>query len=124
VGPRTDLNDLEKRKILPLLGLELRPIGRPSRSQSYTDWAIPAPNWLRTGRPRGRSSSPGKVKTFFSTSFRPAPGPTQPPIQWVPGPLSPGVKRQGRVADHSPPDSGDIKKMWIYTSIPPYAFMT
>jgi hypothetical protein len=26
----------------------------------------------------------------------------------------PGVKRQGREADHSPPTSADVKKMWIY----------
>jgi hypothetical protein len=67
--------------------------------------------------------SPGKVKKFlFSTSSRPALGPTQPPIQWVPGDLSPGVKREGREADHSPPTSADFNKMWIYTSTPPYAF--
>jgi hypothetical protein len=35
----------------------------------------------------------------------------------------PGVKRPGREADHSPPASAEAKKMWIYTSIPPYAFM-
>jgi hypothetical protein len=35
----------------------------------------------------------------------------------------PGVKRQGCEADHSPPASVDVKKMLIYTSIPPYAFM-
>jgi hypothetical protein len=29
-------------------------------------------------------------------------GATQPHIQWVPGALSPGVKRQGRQVDHSP----------------------
>jgi hypothetical protein len=40
------------------------------------------------------------------------------------GALSPGVKRQGRGADHSPPTSTEIKTMWIYTSTPPYAFMT
>jgi hypothetical protein len=40
-----------------------------------------------------RSSSPVRVKNFlFSTSSRPALGPTQPPIQWVPWALSPGVK--------------------------------
>jgi hypothetical protein len=44
-----------------------------------------------------RSSSPGKVKNFlFSKSSRPALGSTQPPIQWVPRGLSPGVKRSGR----------------------------
>jgi hypothetical protein len=55
-------------------------------------------DWLRGGRPRGRSSSPGRV---FSTSSRLALGPTQPPIQWVLGAPSPGVKRQAREADHS-----------------------
>jgi hypothetical protein len=32
-------------------------------------------------------------------------GPTQPPIQWVPGALSLGVKWPGREADHPPPSS-------------------
>jgi hypothetical protein len=43
---------------------------------------------------------------------------TQSPIQWVPG-----VKRPGRVADQSPPASAEVNKVWIYTTIPPYAFM-
>jgi hypothetical protein len=34
VGPRTGLNDMEKRKFLTLPGLELRPLVRPARSQS------------------------------------------------------------------------------------------
>jgi hypothetical protein len=33
VGPRAGLDDLEKRKFLTLPGLELRPLGRPARSQ-------------------------------------------------------------------------------------------
>jgi hypothetical protein len=32
VGPSTGLDDVEKRKFLPLPGLELRPFGRPARS--------------------------------------------------------------------------------------------
>jgi hypothetical protein len=39
---------------------------------------------------------------------------TQPPIQWVPGDLSPTVKRQGGEADHSPPADAEVKKKWIY----------
>jgi hypothetical protein len=31
---------------------------------------------------------------------------------------SPGVKRLGREADHSPPSSAEIKNAWSYTSIP------
>jgi hypothetical protein len=47
---------------------------------------------------------------IFSTSSRPALGSTQPPVQWVPGALSPGIKQQGREADHSPPTSAEVKK--------------
>jgi hypothetical protein len=67
--------------------------------------------------PRGRNLSSGKGKVFLlSTSSRPVLGPTQPSIQWVPGALSPGVKRPGHEADHSPPTSVEVKKTWIYTS--------
>jgi hypothetical protein len=47
---------------------------------------------------------------IFSTSSRPALGPTQPPIQWVPGALSLGVKRLGREAGYSPPATAEVKK--------------
>jgi hypothetical protein len=53
---------------------------------------------------------------FFSST---ALGPTQPPIKWVPGALSLGVKRPGREADHSPPTSAEDKNAWSYTSTPP-----
>jgi hypothetical protein len=67
---------------------------------------------------------PGKVKNvLFSTSSRPALRSTQPPIQWVPGDVSSGIKRPGREADHSPPASAEVKKMWINTSTLPYAYM-
>jgi hypothetical protein len=33
--------------------------------------------------------------------------------------LSPGLKRQGREADHSPPTSAEAKKTWIYETTPP-----
>jgi hypothetical protein len=46
-------------------------------------------------------------------------GPTQPPIQWVPGALSLGVKRPGREVDHSPPSSAEVKNACSYTSTPP-----
>jgi hypothetical protein len=34
VNPRAGLDELEKRKFLALLGVELQPLGRPARSQS------------------------------------------------------------------------------------------
>jgi hypothetical protein len=36
-------------------------------------------------------------------------GAAQPPMQWVPGAISPGVKRLGSEADHSLPISAEIK---------------
>jgi hypothetical protein len=44
----------------------------------------------------GQDSIPGRSKRFFSTTVpRPALGSTQPPIQWVPGSLSPGQSGRG-----------------------------
>jgi hypothetical protein len=55
---------------------------------------------------------------LFTTPSRTALGPTQRPIQSVPGALSLGVKRPGRQADHSPPSSAKVKNAWNYTSTP------
>jgi hypothetical protein len=87
-------------------------------------WFPSTKYWLRAGRQKGRSSSSGRVKNFLSSmSSRPALWSTQPPLQWVPGALSSGVKRQGREAEHSSSTTAEVKKMWIYTSTPPHAFM-
>jgi hypothetical protein len=73
----------------------------------------------------GQSSSLGIVNNFlFSTSSISGLGPTEPPMQRVPGALSQGVKRQGREVDHSPPISAEVKKMWICTTTTTYAFMS
>jgi hypothetical protein len=53
---------------------------------------------------------------LFTTVSRPALEPTQPPIQWVPGALSLGVKLPEREADHSHPHSAEIK---MRGAIPP-----
>jgi hypothetical protein len=45
---------------------------------------------------------------------RPALGPTQSAIQWVPEVLTPRVKLPGREADHSPQSSAEVKN-----AIPP-----
>jgi hypothetical protein len=55
----------------------------------------------------------------FSTASGTALGSTQPPIQWVPGALSLGVKRPGREADHSPPSNAEVKECWSNTSTSP-----
>jgi hypothetical protein len=60
-------------------------------------------------------SRQGKI-FLFSTQFTPVLGPTQPPIQWVPGALSSGVMRARPEDDHSPPTNAEVKKTWLYTS--------
>jgi hypothetical protein len=59
----------------------------------------------------------------FVTSPRTALGPTQPPIQCLPGALSLCVKRPEREADYSPPSSAEVENAWSYTSTPQYVFM-
>jgi hypothetical protein len=57
---------------------------------------------------------------FFHVIKKQALGLMQPPIQWVPGAFSLGLKRPGREADHLPPTSAEVKKTWMYTSTPQY----
>jgi hypothetical protein len=52
------------------------------------------------------------------TASRPALGPIQPPIKWVPV-----IKRPEREADHSPPSTAEVKNEWSCSSTPPYAFV-
>jgi hypothetical protein len=52
VGPRAGLDDVEKRNVLSLPGLELRRIRRPAR----TEFNSLVPTWTRT--PTHPSSSP------------------------------------------------------------------
>jgi hypothetical protein len=52
----------------------------------------------------GFSSRQGRTILLTTVTSRPALGPTQSPIQWVPG-----IKRQYREADPSPPLSAEVK---------------
>ena len=53
----------------------------------------------------GPGSNPGGDEILRPS--RPALGPTQPSVKWVPG-LSRGKERHGRAADHSPPSSAAV----------------
>jgi hypothetical protein len=72
----------------------------------------------------GFDSREGGLGIFlFTTASRTALGPTQPPIRWVPGALSLGVKRPGREADHSPPPSAEVKEcveLYLHSPIRPH----
>jgi hypothetical protein len=59
VGPRAGLNDAERRKILPLPGLELRPLGCPARSQSLyrLHYVFVTPQYQVSWKPVHRFSS-------------------------------------------------------------------
>jgi hypothetical protein len=46
VDPRAGMNDVERRKILPPSGLELRSLGPAPLTSRYTDCAIPAPSQI------------------------------------------------------------------------------
>jgi hypothetical protein len=51
-------------------------------------------------------------------------GPIQPPIQWVPRALSPGVKWQGHEADHLHQSSVEVKKDGAILPPPtPYSYV-
>jgi hypothetical protein len=63
---------------------------------------------VRTGQPEFNSRQCQQI-SFFSTIPRPALVPTQSPIQWESGEISPGVKRPGLKADHSPSSSAEVK---------------
>jgi hypothetical protein len=51
VGPGAGLDDVERRKILPLPGLELRPHGRPTRSQSLYRLRYPGSSHIENNSP-------------------------------------------------------------------------
>jgi hypothetical protein len=63
----------------------------------------------------GWGSISGRARDFsLSTLSRPAQGRAQPPIQRIPGTLSPGVNRPGCGGDDSPPSSAEVKNGGIH----------
>jgi hypothetical protein len=72
--------------------------------------------WPRTGRPGFDPRQRQRIFLLASAS-RPTLGPTQPPVQWVPGALSPGVKvRPRRDVDHPPHLAPRLRISRGYTS--------
>jgi hypothetical protein len=69
------------------------------------------------GRP-GFYSRQGYQICLHSTASRPALRPTKPPLQWIPGALSPGVKRPGLEADHSSISSAEVNNCGAVFPLP------
>jgi hypothetical protein len=65
----------------------------------------------------GRRSIPGGQGIFLYTASKPALRPSGPPIQWVPGALSPKVKRLGRETDH-PSSTAEVTNCGATTPLP------
>jgi hypothetical protein len=64
----------------------------------------------------------GQEISLFSLLSTLALGLTQPPLQWIAGVLSLGVKREVPEFGHSPPSSAEIKNEWSYSSTFPVCF--
>jgi hypothetical protein len=83
--------------------------------------------YLATGLTTGRSRfDTGRGERIFLPTFvsRPTLGPTQPPVQYVPGVLSPGVKRGRGVTLTTHPHLLSRSRMSrSYNSSPPSAFV-
>jgi hypothetical protein len=91
----------------------------PCRDKEACDSSVGIATGLRAGQSGvvGLNFQWGLGFFVLITASRPALSPTQPPIPGVLGPLSLGVKRPWREADHSPPSSAEVKNAWSYTSI-------
>jgi hypothetical protein len=61
----------------------------------------------------------GKDSSLFFVAFTQLWGPSQSPMQWLPGGSSSGGKTAGPEADHWPSTSAEVvKNTWIYISTP------
>jgi hypothetical protein len=72
VGPGAGLDDVEKRKFLALLGLERRPFGRPTRSQSLYRLCYPGSRFRAVRCPNTGPSTIFTDKRIFMVLFCPA----------------------------------------------------
>jgi hypothetical protein len=94
------------------------------RTVRVSDSSVVNSDGIRDGLLRSRGSIPSRIREFlFSIAPRPSLWPTQPPIQWVPGALSPRVRRPGCETAHSLPSSAEVKNVWSYSFIFPFVFV-
>jgi hypothetical protein len=91
-------------------------IPKPKRLKRYGDG-------IRAWRPRNRTSMHNRSIFPFFIVLRPGLSPTQPPIQWVKGVLSPRVEQPEVRSYHSPLCSAEVKNARNVIFTPPYVFM-
>jgi hypothetical protein len=98
---------------------------RPTLPKGYSLCDILPSTFTSRGRPGDRGSIPGTDRIFPVASVsRPALGPTQSPVQWVPGVLCPGLKRVRGVTLTTRPYLLQRSRMnRSYTSSPPRTFI-
>jgi hypothetical protein len=95
-------------------------------AREWAGWLSQYSVRLRAGRPGDWGSIPGRGERIFplTSVSRPALGPTQTPIQWVPAVLSAGLKRDRGVTLTTHPHLVPRSKMSrSYTSSPPSSFV-
>ena len=93
-------------------------ICNPAQRLTLGRWddAVGIVTMLRAVRPKNRGSIPGRLKDFFSKASVSALSLTSLLYNGHRGTFRSGVKRSGREADHSSPDT-DVKNGWSCTSI-------
>jgi hypothetical protein len=67
------------------------------------------PSWRGAQLKKAQDNFTFTLGISLFTASKMALGPTQPPIQCVPGAISLEVKRPGREADYSPPSSAEVE---------------
>jgi len=73
---------------------------------------------LRDGRPGFHSRKGAMIGLFIFVTV-----PIQPPVQWIPEALIPGVKWPESETDRSPTSSAKVKNAWRHISTPKYILM-
>jgi hypothetical protein len=66
----------------------------------------------------GFNSRQGQKIFLFCIAFRLVLGHTQPPVQWVPGDISPEIKTAGHETDNSTKSSADVKNGGAISPLP------
>jgi hypothetical protein len=99
-GYKAPNKNLQKYNTIKVVGTRFRLFIRLHLYKSGRDSSV----GVATGYGLDGPGIESRWRRDFSHASRPALGPTQPPVRWVPG-----VKQPGRGADHPPPSSAEFE---------------